>query len=65
MTPKRRILLAAILAPSTAIILSSLLGALEAPTGLNIAAAMVIGLALLIEAPLAAMAIAKHEHKTD
>ncbi len=63
MTSKRRILLAILLGSSVAVISSGVIGAVQVPTGANIAAAVVIALTLLIEAPLAAMAIAKHEEK--
>jgi multisubunit Na+/H+ antiporter MnhG subunit len=61
MTNKRRLTLVALAAFATGLIASSILGALHVPSGVNIAAALTITLAMLVEAPLAAMAIAKYK----
>ncbi len=61
MTHKRRMTLIALGAFATGLIASSILGALNVPSGVNIAAALTITLAMLVEAPLAAMAIAKYK----
>ncbi|TKW61766.1 MAG: hypothetical protein DI628_03855 [Blastochloris viridis] len=63
MTNKRRLTLVALAAFATGLIASSIMGALNVPSGVNIAAAMTITLAMLVEAPLAAMAIAKYKHR--
>ena len=62
MNHKRQIAQAAVLGVAVGVVASSILGALHAPTGLNVAAALTLTLALLIEAPLTAMALGKHRH---
>ena len=64
MTPRKRLALTTLAISATAILASGIAGALQVPTGLNIAALMVISVTLLIETPLAAMAIAKHETRS-
>ena len=62
LTPKRRLALTVLTASALTLIASGIAGALQVPTGLNIAAAMIITIGLLVEAPLTAMAVAKHKH---
>lgn len=64
MTPRRRLALTTLALTATAILGSGIAGALQVPTGINIAAVLIISVALIIEAPLAAMAIAKHEARS-
>ncbi len=64
MTPRKRLALTTLAISATALLASGVAGALHVPTGLNIAALLVISLTLLIETPLAAMAIAKHEARS-
>jgi hypothetical protein len=63
MASKRRVAQTFVLASGAALIASGIMGALEVPTGINIAAALIISLSLLIEAPLTAMALAKYHPK--
>jgi multisubunit Na+/H+ antiporter MnhF subunit len=63
MTSKRRTAQIAIIATGAGLMCSGILGALEIPTGINIAAALIITLALLVEAPLATMALARYNTK--
>lgn len=63
MTSKRRKALAAIILPSAIILGFSVFGAIHVPTGMSIAVALVMAISLLVETPLAAMAVAKYKRK--
>lgn len=62
MPHKRQIAQTAVLGVAAGLIVSCILGAVEAPTGVNIAAALTISLGLLIEAPLTALALGKFKN---
>ncbi|RYG60766.1 MAG: hypothetical protein EON60_05915 [Alphaproteobacteria bacterium] len=61
MTPRKRIVLSSLVLSAAAIAGLGILGAVNVPSGFNIAAAIIIALGAAVETPLMAMAVAKHK----